>query len=80
MKQIFHNECHIIFLAPPSIEDLEIRLKNRGTDSSEVIQKRLHNARNELKRKNDYDYFIINEVFDETFLKLKDIVEKILGV
>jgi len=50
-----------IFIAPPSWEELERRLKSRGTDSDEKIQKRLLRAKAELQSADVYDYFVIND-------------------
>ncbi|MBE6908343.1 MAG: guanylate kinase [Ruminococcaceae bacterium] len=50
-----------IFIAPPSWEELERRLKSRGTDSDEKIQKRLLRAKAELQTADVYDYFVIND-------------------
>lgn len=79
MKQIYKNEAHVIFIEPPSIEELEKRLIARGTDSIEVIQERIKNAREELKNKHKYDYLILNDDVDSAYQKLKDVVQKILS-
>lgn len=50
-----------IFILPPSWEELERRLRQRGTDSEEVIQKRLHNARGEIAEALWYEYTVIND-------------------
>ncbi len=49
-----------IFIAPPSVSELERRLKKRGTETDEVIAKRIAQAENELKYAKDYDYIIVN--------------------
>ena len=54
-------EAVLIFILPPSMEELRRRLVNRGTDSSEVIEARLKRAREELKEAERYDYIIIND-------------------
>ena len=50
-----------IFLLPPSMEVLEKRLRSRGTEDEEDIQRRLEIARDEIRKSVDYDYFVINE-------------------
>ena len=50
-----------IFMAPPSWEELERRLTQRGTDAPEKIQKRLQRAKIEMETAADYDYFVIND-------------------
>ncbi len=54
-------EAVLIFIAPPSLEDLERRLRGRGTDSEEAIQGRLERARQEYAEADFYDYLIIND-------------------
>ncbi|MBQ4573119.1 MAG: guanylate kinase [Clostridia bacterium] len=53
-----------IFLLPPSMEVLEQRLRSRGTEDEEDIQRRLEIARDEIHKSVDYDYFVINEDID----------------
>lgn len=67
-------ETLMIFLAPPSMELLEERLRGRGTDSEESIQKRLETAKCELTYIKDYDYLLINENSEETAKILKGIL------
>lgn len=50
-----------IFLLPPSMEVLEQRLRNRGTETEEDIQRRLVIARDEIHKSVDYDYYVIND-------------------
>jgi len=50
-----------VFITPPTLKELENRLKSRQSDSKEVIQKRLKNAKEEIKAINEYDFVIIND-------------------
>lgn len=50
-----------IFIMPPSLEEVEYRLRCRNTETDEVIKKRLEIAKDELKNKDEYDYLVINE-------------------
>ena len=77
-KEIYGDEAKVIFIEPPSIDHLEQRLRNRGTDAEEVILERLNNARSELKRKNDFDYNVLNHDVDKAYEKLRSIVSSIL--
>ena len=63
-----------IFILPPSIAELENRLRNRGTDSEEVIQKRMEQAKSEISHFNEYDYIVINEDIEETFKQIQSII------
>ena len=62
-----------IFLAPPSLQELERRLIGRGTETRESIDRRLEIARAELQCACDYDYLVINDV-------LEDAVEDVLSI
>jgi len=64
-----------VFILPPSVEELERRLRNRATDSEEVISKRLANAIKEINHFTDYDYFIVNEDVNLAFENFKSIIE-----
>lgn len=78
LKKIYGTNAQVIFIEPPSIEELEVRLRSRKTDSEEQIQLRIENAKKELARKNDYDFLILNDEVAEAYKKLKDAVERIL--
>ena len=67
-------ETVLIFLAPPSMEFLEKRLRGRGTDSEEDIQRRLKTAQTELEHIKYYDYLIINEDSKQTAEIVKGIL------
>ena len=79
-KDYFGKKANIIFIAPPSLEDLEKRLRGRATDEDDVIKRRLNNAKKEILRKNDYDYCLVNDEFESSYAKLKEVVGKVLGV
>ena len=53
-----------VFITPPSLSELEKRLKNRSTDSDEVIEGRLKMAKREIQRTSEYDYLVINDDLD----------------
>lgn len=63
-----------IFILPPSVEVCEQRLKSRGKDSSDEIEKRLRIAREEIKKAGEYEYIIINDDVDSAFETLKSII------
>lgn len=64
-----------IFILPPSIKELESRLRNRGTDSEETIQKRMEQAKNEISHFNEYDYIVVNDDIEETFRQVRSIID-----
>lgn len=78
IKKIYGDEAKIIFIEPPSVEELQKRLLIRGTDSEEVINERVSNAKKELTRKDDFDYNIVNDDFDKAYEKLYLVVSKIV--
>ena len=62
-----------VFILPPSPEVLAARLKGRGQDSPDVVQRRLAAARDEISHVSEYDYVIINEDFNRAALDLRSI-------
>lgn len=54
-------EAVMVFIAPPTLSELERRLRGRGTDSEEKIQKRLARAREEIRAMREFDYAVIND-------------------
>ncbi len=63
-----------IFIAPPSWEELERRLTERGTDSPEKVQKRLLRAKVEFQTAHTYDYFVINDTVENAVEELSAIM------
>jgi guanylate kinase len=68
--------CVGIFILPPSIEELERRMRSRGQDSDAVIRRRLDNAREELAHAGEFEYRIINKDFDTARRELAEIIRK----
>lgn len=64
-----------VFLLPPSIQELEGRLRGRGTDSDEVIAGRMARARNEISHWDGYDYVVVNDDIEACFAKVRTILE-----
>ena len=64
-----------IFILPPSKEALEIRMRNRGQDTEQVIAQRLANAREEMSHYDEFDYVIVNEHFDAAVSELRAIFQ-----
>ena len=64
-----------VFIAPPSMEELERRLRGRGTESEDAVLKRLENARNEMAKKDVEGFFdavIVNDDVEDAYSKLKE--------
>ena len=69
-----YPDCIGIFILPPSIEELERRMRARGQDSEEVIRRRLVNARGEMDHAGEFDYAIINKDFDKARRELAEVI------
>ena len=73
IKQIFPHAV-LVFVLPPSWEELRSRLQRRGEDSAETIEQRLVNAEQEMAQAAKFDFVIINELFERALFDLKSIV------
>jgi guanylate kinase len=73
IKKIFANAV-LIFILPPSWDELRSRLQNRGEDSLDVIETRLKNAAHEMSQAPKFDFVIINELFERALFDLTAIV------
>lgn len=69
-------ESILIFIAPPSIEELEHRLRGRHTEDEETIQKRLAQVKIELERSQKYDYTVINDNIERAVEEIESIVRE----
>lgn len=66
-------EAVLIFIAPPSIEELEARLRGRHTETEEAIQKRLASIKLEIENSKKFDYIIVNDTIENAVKKLENI-------
>ena len=73
IKELFPNAV-LVFVLPPSWEELAQRLNRRGEDRPEVIAKRLNNARVEVAQARHFDFVIINALFESAVFDLKTVV------
>lgn len=73
VKRLFRNAI-LIFILPPSWEELKSRLQRRGEDAPDVIEQRLVNAAQEVAQVREFDYVIINERFELALFDLKSVV------
>ena len=73
----FCEACEFIFIMPPSFEELERRLRARGTETEESILRRLANAKGEMEHAGEYDHIIVNDDLDRA---VREFTELILGL
>ncbi len=71
-----YPQCIGIFILPPSVEELERRMRARGQDADNVIRRRVQNAREELAHAGEFNYAIINKDFETAKHELADIIRK----
>lgn len=64
-----------IFILPPSIEELHQRLRNRASDSEEVVLKRMQMAKSEVSHYDEYDFILINQDLETTYQKISRIID-----
>ncbi|MED5255952.1 MAG: guanylate kinase [Candidatus Neomarinimicrobiota bacterium] len=74
IKKKYPNNTLTIFILPPSLDDLKMRLMKRGTDSIEIINKRLERTNKEMKFKDKFDTFMINDDLSNAIKKLNEII------
>lgn len=70
-------DCVSVFILPPSRAELERRLRGRGSDAPEVIERRLHNSRGEIAHAHEFDYILVNDVFEQALADLQAIVRAV---
>lgn len=75
VKKVF-PEAVLIFIRPPSLEELNKRISGRGTDTQEAIDLRLSCAPDELQAAKQYDYIIYNNVIEDAYAELLNIIER----
>lgn len=68
-------EANLIFIAPPSVEELEARLRGRHTETEEAIQKRLASIKSEIENSKKYDYVVINDTVENAVRRIEEITE-----
>ncbi len=68
-------ECVTIFILPPSLDELERRLRDRGTDSTDVIDRRLQDAISDMSHWDEFDYVVVNDDLDKAIDGLEAILD-----
>ena len=71
-----YPECVLIFIMPPSIEELEARITGRGTETEEVKQQRLKEAMGEIAQSEKYDYIVVNDNLDAAVERVSQIMKE----
>ena len=75
MKNLGEDNVVTIFVEPPSIEELESRLRKRGTETEESIRIRLNNALNELEYKRFFKYIVVNDDLERAVKEISHIID-----
>lgn len=73
-----YPDAHLIYISPPSYQELVNRLRDRKTESEEDFKKRIERAKMELSLKDKFDYIIVNENLDKAVIETSALVKKIL--
>ena len=79
MKKIFGDNARSIFIQPPSIEELENRLRKRSTETEDKIQLRMSKATEELAHSKDFDVIVVNDNLEEAIEKVEKEIRQFLG-
>lgn len=69
-----YPDCILIFMLPPSLEELQNRLQGRGTEDEATVQKRLNRALEEIKLADKYDYLVVNHTIEQAKADIQAIV------
>ncbi|MGQ9818572.1 MAG: guanylate kinase [Candidatus Kapaibacteriales bacterium] len=76
IRKAFPDQSLLIFIAPPSMEILIERLKNRGTEDIEQLRKRIERANMEMQLMNKFDYVVVNDDLEKTKSEIDKIISK----
>ena len=79
LKEIFGDKALSIFIQPPSVEELEKRLRNRGTETEESLRKRIERAEMELQYSSKHDVTVINDDLEKAVNQTETIVNNFLN-
>ena len=79
LKKIFGDKACSIFIMPPSVEELERRLFGRGTDSEEVIAKRVAKAGQEIERAPEFDHIVVNDILEQAVAATCEIIDNFIA-
>jgi guanylate kinase len=77
IKRIY-PEAILVYIAPPSLEELIIRLKKRKTENEDELKKRIERAKMELSHKDKFDYFVVNKELNTAYKEMKILIGKLI--
>ncbi len=75
MQKLYPNQTISIFIEPPSLDDLRVRLEKRGSDSTDRIKRRLQRIEFELSHKSNFDFNIVNDKLDVATSQILEIIK-----
>ncbi len=78
IQKMFGEKAYLVFISPPSMEELEKRLRSRGTNDEESLKKRLSNASEEMEHKGFYNLVLKNETIDKAVQELREVIQKLI--
>lgn len=78
LKRLFGDDACSVFIMPPSVEELERRLRGRGTDAEEVIRKRIDKAEFELSKASEFDFTVVNDDLEQAVDEAQAIITNFL--
>ena len=70
-----YPDCVLLFILPPSFEELRRRIVGRGTEDFDVIEKRLNQAQKEIEAVFEYDYYVVNDSLEEAVKNIENILD-----
>lgn len=76
LRHEYPDDTLLIFLAPPDLETIEKRLRNRATEDKEQLEKRIKRMKMEMEFRDKFDYVIINNMLEDTLIEAEKIVGK----
>ncbi len=76
IKEKFDSSSIVsIFILPPSLDELERRLRNRAQDPEEIVQRRMREAFDEISHYEEYEYILVNDDLNNTYQKIRSVIE-----
>lgn len=75
VQKLYNSDAISIFIEPPSMEELESRLTNRGSETDKSLSKRLERAQLEMEYAKHFDYSVVNDDLDTAYAEVKEIIE-----